>query len=67
MRNKKMFLSAILLTTAMLFEGGCGKQAASVSAEPTEAVKEVEEEIPDVMVGVNDKSAESSSPTVTQE
>ena len=33
MRAKKMFISAILITMAMLFIGGCGKQAEQVSAE----------------------------------
>ena len=34
MRDKKMLISAILITTAMLFAGGCGKQAEPISAEP---------------------------------
>ena len=33
MKTKKMFISAILITMAMLFIGGCGKQAEKVSAE----------------------------------
>lgn len=33
MRDKKMLLSVILITTAMLFAGGCDKQAEPVSAE----------------------------------
>lgn len=44
MRNKKMFVSAILITTAMLFAGGCGKQAKPVSAELAETVKNVDTE-----------------------
>lgn len=44
MRTKKTFISAILITTVMLFLGGCGKQAESVSAKPTETVKEVDTE-----------------------
>ena len=41
MRNKKMFLPGVLLATAVLFSGGCGRQSEPVSAEPTETVKEV--------------------------
>ena len=44
MRNKKMFLPGVLLATAMLFSGGCGRQSEPVSAEPTETVKEVDTE-----------------------
>lgn len=35
MMDKKRFISVILITTAMLFAGGCGKQAEPVTAEPT--------------------------------
>ena len=41
MRDKKMFISAILITTVMLFVGGCGRQVEPVSAEPTETINEV--------------------------
>ena len=41
MRNNKMFLPGVLLATAVLFSGGCGRQSEPVSAEPTETVKEV--------------------------
>ena len=44
MRNKKMFLPVVLLATAMLFSGGCGRQSEPVSAEPTGTVKEVDTE-----------------------
>ena len=30
MRDKKMFISVILITIVMLFAGGCGKQVESV-------------------------------------
>lgn len=42
MRDKKMPLSVIWITTVMLLAGGCGKQVEPVSAEPTETVKEVD-------------------------
>lgn len=42
MRDKKMFISVILITTVMLFASGCSKQTESVSAEPTETTKEVD-------------------------
>ena len=44
MRNRRMFLPGVLLATAMLFSGGCGRQSEPVSAEPTETVKEVDTE-----------------------
>lgn len=44
MRDKKGFISAILLTTVILFAAACGKQAEPVSAEPTEPIKEVDTE-----------------------
>lgn len=44
MRDKKRFISVILITTVMLFAGGCSKPDETVSAEPTETVKEVETE-----------------------
>ncbi|MCH5341832.1 MAG: hypothetical protein J1E01_10220, partial [Acetatifactor sp.] len=44
MRDKKMFVSAILMTAVMLFAGGCGKQAEPVGAELAETVREVDTE-----------------------
>ena len=44
MRDKKMFISVIMITTVMLFAGGCGKQAEPVSAEPAETVEEADTE-----------------------
>lgn len=44
MRDKKMFISAILMSAVMIFAGGCGKQAEPVSAELAETVKEVDTE-----------------------
>ena len=44
MRDKKRFISVILITSVMLFAGGCSKQDEPVSAEPTETVKEVDTE-----------------------
>lgn len=44
MRDKKRFISVILITTVLLFVGGCSKQDEPVSAEPTETVKEVDTE-----------------------
>lgn len=41
MRDKKIFILVTLITTVMLFVGGCGKQTEPVSAEPTETIKEV--------------------------
>lgn len=45
MRDKKMFLSVILITAAMLFVGGCGNAVSEpVSAEMVETVTEVDTE-----------------------
>lgn len=44
MRDKKMFISAILITTVMLFVGGCGMQAEPVSADMADTVKEADTE-----------------------
>ena len=44
MRDKKNFASAILITTVMLFVGGCGWQVEPVSAEWAETIKEVDAE-----------------------
>ena len=64
MRNKKMFLPVVLLATAMLFSGGCGRQSEPVSAEPTGTVKEVDTE--ESRIGSegeeNSVSAESEKP-----
>ncbi len=64
MRNNKMFLPGVLLATAVLFSGGCGRQSEPVSAEPTETVKEVapEESRTGSEGEENSVSAESEKP-----
>lgn len=44
MRDKKIFISVILITTVMLFVGGWGKHVKPVSAELMETIKEVDME-----------------------
>ena len=81
MRNKKMFLSGVFITTAMLLGGGCGKQPEPVNAEATVTVKEADtEESMESSEGENNSSsagpvepartsepAESVEPTQTPE
>ena len=58
MRDKKMFVSAILMTAVMLFAGGCGKQAEPVGAKLAETVREVDTE---------ERSASNPSPAALPE
>lgn len=66
MRDKKMFLSVIWITTVMLLAGGCGKQTEPVSADPTETVKEVDTE-ESTEEGLEESSEPTSSPTALPE
>ena len=62
MKAKKMFLSVMLIATVMLFFGGCGKQAESVSTEPKETAKEV-----DFEESMEESLEPTPSPTVESE
>ena len=62
MRDKKMFISVLLITTVVLFIGGCGNQAEPVNAEPAETVKEIDAEESTV-----ESLAPTPSPTVEPE
>ncbi len=44
MRYKKLFTSALLITTSLFLFTGCGEKAEPVSAEPTETINEVDTE-----------------------
>ena len=44
MRAKKLIFSGILITTAMLFFGSCGKPTEPANAEPAETIKEADAE-----------------------
>ena len=44
MKYKKLFTSALLITTSLFLFTGCGEKAEPVSAEPTETINEVDTE-----------------------
>ncbi len=68
MRAKKLIFSGILITTAMLFLGSCGKPTESANAEPTETVKEADEENVARLEGAgNSAPAATEKPAVTAE
>ena len=66
MRAKKLIFSGILITTAMLFLGSCGKATEPANAEPTETVKEADAE--ERLEGAgNSAPVATEKPTVTAE
>ena len=68
MRAKKLIFSGILITTAMLFLGSCGKPTEPANAEPTETVKEADEENVARLEGAgNSAPAATEKPSVTAE
>lgn len=68
MRAKKLIFSGILITTAMLFLGSCGKPTESANAEPTETVKEADAENVAHLEGAgNSTPAATEKPAVTAE
>ena len=69
MRAKKLIFSGILITTAMLFLGSCGKPTEPANAQPTETVKEADEEenVARLEDAGNSTPAATEKPSVTAE
>lgn len=69
MRAKKLIFSGILITTAMLFLGSCGKPTEPANAEPAETVKEAdaEENVARLEDAGNSTPAATEKPVVTAE
>ena len=69
MRAKKLIFSGILITTAMLFLGSCGKPTEPANAEPAETVKEAdaEENVARLEDAGNSTPAATEKPDVTAE
>lgn len=69
MRAKKLIFSGILITTAMLFFGSCGKPTEPANAEPAETVKEAdaEENVARLEDAGNSTPAATEKPAVTAE
>ena len=69
MRAKKLIFSGMLITTAMLFLGSCGKPTEPANAEPSETVKEAdaEENVAHLEGAGNSAPAETEKPAVTAE
>ena len=69
MRAKKLIFSGILITTAMLFLGSCGKPTEPANAQPTETVKEADEEenVARLEDAGNSTPAATEKPVVTAE
>ncbi len=69
MQNKKAFRSGLLITTVILFMGGCGKQADPASAEQAETVKEfdTEEDMESTEVEDDSTLVETEKPDVMDE
>ena len=69
MRAKKLIFSGILITTAMLFFGSCGKPTEPANAEPAETIKEAdaEENVARLEDAGNSTPAATEKPVVTAE
>ena len=69
MRAKKLIFSGILITTAMLFFGSCGKPTEPANAQPAETIKEAdaEENVARLEDAGNSTPAATEKPVVTAE
>ena len=69
MRAKKLIFSGILITTAMLFFGSCGKPTEPANAQPAKTIKEAdaEENVARLEDAGNSTPAATEKPVVTAE